>query len=61
MGRREGVEDNIGGELDLNVSLGSGKHAAEALIRYAIEQGAKAEGICPFRSLLMEEAGIDAG
>jgi hypothetical protein len=40
LGRREGVEDNIGGELDLNVSLGSGKHVAEALICYAIEQGA---------------------
>jgi hypothetical protein len=61
LGRREGVEDLIGGELDLNVSLGSGKHVAEAQIRYAIEQGAKAECIRTCGSLLMEEAGFDAG
>lgn len=57
----EGVKNLVGRELDLNVTFGSRKHVAEAQISHAIEQGAKAEGIGPGRSLFVEETGFHAG
>lgn len=44
----------VGGELDLNVSFGSGEHVAEAQICHAIEQSTKAECIGTLGSLFME-------
>ena len=61
MGGGEGVEDLVGGELDLNVSFCGREHVAEAQIRHAIEQSAKTECIDTRGSLLMEDAGFDTG
>ena len=55
------MKDLVGGELDLNVSFCGGEHVAEAQIRHAIEQSAKAECIGTRGSLFMEKAGFDAG